>query len=129
MDPKTITLNDLGDGAAEELFQAALSQVLANIDDPNTEAKARRSISLTFSFGVEEDRRAGKIGISCSTKLAGVRPASATVFLGRHKGKLAAVAGPSQSEMFPSPIGVPVAVPGDEDEFVPRYEAGAEGGE
>lgn len=110
METREVTLGSFGDGVAEELFKAAMEQVLTNIDDPNTDPKAARSVTLRFDFKTEDDRRTSKIAVSCGTKLAGVRPASATVFIGRHDGRLSAREAPKQEDMFPQPVGRPVAV-------------------
>lgn len=110
MEPNLITLQNIGNGAAEELFQAALSAALENIDDPNTDPKAKRAVTLVFTFKTDEDRRAGYVEIACGTKLAGIRPVSTRVFIGRHEGMLAAAQAPRQEEMFPQPKGKPEIV-------------------
>ena len=42
---KQVTLENLGHGAAMEMFQAELRNVVANIVDPNTRAEAVRSMT------------------------------------------------------------------------------------
>jgi hypothetical protein len=76
MDAKTITLSSFADGAAEELFQDALRQVLRNVEDPNTDHKTRRAIGLTFVFSCDEERRVDQIETKVSTKLAGRSPST-----------------------------------------------------
>lgn len=100
---KVITLESLADGAASELWFAALTRVLENIQDPNTDHKAKRAITLTFDFTADEDRNVGNVGIQCSTKLAGVKGVNATVFFGRVEGELVAVEQPRQQDLFPNP--------------------------
>ena len=110
--PNTMTLATVGDGALEELFQAALARVLANIDDPNTAAKAKRSITLSLSFEVDENRRSSTVRLNVGTKLAGTVPHTTHVHIGQHDGALAAVEAMPQAEMFPQPHGVPREVVG-----------------
>lgn len=105
--PQLVTLSTLSDGAAEELFQAALSQLLENVQDPNTDAKAKRSILLRIDVRADENRRAAQLDIACATKLAGVRPVGTRIFLGRHQGSVAAVEQLHQEEIFPKPAGGP----------------------
>lgn len=109
-DPRMVTLASIGEGALEELFQECLRKVLSNIDDPNTDPKARRQIVMTFGITSEEDRRSAKVDMACTAKLAGAKAMSVNVFIGRHEGELAAVEAPKQEEMFPQPVGRPAAV-------------------
>jgi hypothetical protein len=105
-DPKVITLAGLADGAALELWQSALARVLENIEDPNTDAKPKRTISLDFVFSVaDEERRVGDVEVRCATKLAGVRGVKTLVYIGRHQGQLVAVEQPRQQDLFPAPGG------------------------
>ena len=43
-DFRKVSLTNLGNGAAVELFDHELQKVLANIDDPNTDPKEKRKI-------------------------------------------------------------------------------------
>src|SRR5262245_19399419 len=87
-----LSLSGIQGGAAETLFQAALARVLANIDDPNTAAAAKRQIVLTLTFKPgEEDRRSASVTVECATKLARMRPLGTIVSLSRANGALAAV--------------------------------------
>jgi hypothetical protein len=101
---RLITLEGLADGAAAELFEAALKQVLINIQDPNTGWKAPREIGLRFRFSVDEDRSVGDVEIQCQTKLAGVKGVKTNIVYGNHLGELVAVEQPRQQEFFqPAP--------------------------
>jgi hypothetical protein len=112
--PKLIRLGEIADGAAEELFQAALRQVLESMDDLNTDWRSKREITLRFTFKTTEERKAAAVAIACTTKLPSVKPVGLFVHLGRHKGHLAAVEAMKQEEMFKSPTGRPVAISGPE---------------
>lgn len=102
--PEVVTLTTLADGAALELFQRALGEVLANIDNESTDAEAKRTIRLEVTFSPDDERRLADISVKCSTKLAGIRGASTRIFMGRHKGELVAVeSNPQQAKLFPTP--------------------------
>lgn len=105
-----MTLANLGGGAAEELFAAELSAVLANIDDPNTDAEAKRTITLTVVFEPEGNRREAKVRIGCKSRLAATLPHALTVGIGMDQGKLVARPHLSQELLFPNPTGQPAPV-------------------
>jgi hypothetical protein len=98
--PTPITLGTVAEGAAEDLWSAELDRVLANIEDPNADWKTKRTITLTFTFAVNEERQVGDLTISAKTKLAGLKGRSTVVFLGRDKGRLVAVEAAHQEDMF-----------------------------
>lgn len=96
-----VTLDSIGGGALAELFGLELGRVLANIADPNTDSKARRSISINVSFKPKGERDVADVELTCSSKLAGISTVSTQVFMGRHQGKLIAVENdPRQSSLF-----------------------------
>lgn len=107
-----LTLATVGDGVAEELFQNALARILANIEDVNTDAEAKRSITLTMTFEPTADRRGAKVFVGCAMKVAGTKPHGSYVGIGRHEGELTAVEALRQEEMFPTPQGQPRIVEG-----------------
>lgn len=113
-EPRKITLESIAAGAAEELFEAAFAEALANIDDPNTDWKAKRRVTLNFTLACDEQRRTVTVEVDCGTKLAGIRSVGTTVFLGRHEGQLVGREALSQEELFPKPQGRPAAVSGGE---------------
>jgi hypothetical protein len=97
----TVTLDTIGGGALAELFDAELSRILANIADPNTDAEAKRVITLTVSFEPNRARDVADVALTCKSKLAGIMTVSTQLFMGRHKGKLIAVeSDPRQSNLF-----------------------------
>jgi len=108
--PQTVNLTNLAEGAAGELFDAAFKKVLENIDDPNTDWKKPRRITLQITVYTDELRKNGEIEVACNTKLPGVKPVNTRIFMGRHLGKLAAVEALHQEELFPQPAGRPAAV-------------------
>ena len=80
-----ISLSNLGDGAANELFERELDRVLKDILDPNTEASAQREINLKLIFKQDDERDLGATGIKVSSKLAGSRVFVTRVAFGRDK--------------------------------------------
>lgn len=82
---ESLNLNNLGNGAAAELFEKELDRVLKDILDPNTEATAQREISLKVAFKPDDDRDLGATGIKVTSKLAGSRVFVTKVAFGRDK--------------------------------------------
>ncbi len=101
-EPKLLTLSNIHHGAALEMFEGALDQVLENIKDPNTDHKAKRGIKLEFSFVTNEERNVSDVVVQCKTALAGMKGVQSFVHIGRHAGKTVAVEQPTQEEMFPT---------------------------
>lgn len=106
---KEITLSTLANGAIEELFRAAVEEVVANIKDPNTDWKAPRVITLQVKFSADEERTVGDVDIKSVTKLAGVKSVHARIYYGVHGGRAVAIAAPAQASLFPPPA-KPVAL-------------------
>lgn len=96
-----VTLANLADGAALELFQSEVGKVLANILDPNTDPKQERSITLKVAIKPDEDRVLGGVKISVSSKLAGLKGVKTNFYFGRHGGQLVATEyNPKQAGLF-----------------------------
>ena len=115
MPPREITLGTMCDGAAAELFQRSLARVLKNIDDPSTEAKAPRSITMKFKFMPDKDRRSARMVVACGEALAGVAASEHSVLIGQHEGRLVAAEALRQEDMFDQPHGKPQAVAVNDD--------------
>lgn len=81
MNYEKATLSTLGNGVAEELFQREFDLVVKDIRDVNTEAKAKRKITLEVQIEPTDNREIGEAQIKCTSKLAGVKPASATIHI------------------------------------------------
>jgi hypothetical protein len=100
-DDDRVTLTTLKDGAAVELFEAALEEVLSNIEDPNIVAKANRVINIKVTFMCGEDRDISGVAIEVDTKLAKRNAATTVVHIGRRLGALIAVEyDPRQRDIF-----------------------------
>lgn len=85
---KEATLTNLAEGAAEELFSNELAKVLANIDDPNTSATAKREITLKIVLTPHEDRRGAKVAMGATAKLAPTLAAFGTMFVANQNGEV-----------------------------------------
>lgn len=108
---RTMKLDTMCEGAATELFDAALAQVLDNIEDPMTDPKMARVITLKIILKpLSDERRSAVVSVECSAKTAGVRPVRSTVAIGRHDGQMVAVEAMKQEELFPSPAGRPTGL-------------------
>lgn len=75
-----ITLSTMKEGGVEEQFQTALLQVLRNIEDPNTDPKAKRTITVKIEITPTPDRGLLMVDAAVTSKLASNRPV-ATAFL------------------------------------------------
>jgi len=96
-----VSLETIGGGALSELFDAELSRILANIADPNTDAKATREVTIKIAFKPNAERDVADVTLKCASKLAGIQTVETRLFMGRHAGKLIAVeSDPRQSNLF-----------------------------
>lgn len=112
-----INLATIANGAALELFERELSQVLDNIVDPNTEAKAKREITIKVRFSPGEDRDIGAVDITAASKLVAANGAATQVFIGRVHGQVVAIENdPKQLQMQFDESNRPIAFTGGKDE-------------
>lgn len=66
-----VVLSNIGDGTMDEKFEKAMKDVVSNIQDLNTPAQAKRTISITIDFVPDELREQAAVAIEVKTKLAG----------------------------------------------------------
>jgi hypothetical protein len=78
-DREEITLENLKEGAAIEMFNIALEKVMQNIGDINTTLKPME-INLKVTMTPNEDRTLIGIAITCGTKLCGQEAQKVQVF-------------------------------------------------
>ena len=81
-----LNLKNIAGGAAEEVFERELKEVLKNIADVNTEAEAKRGIVMEFKFSPGPDRGSAVIEIQCRSKLAAVTKVRASMFVVKKTG-------------------------------------------
>jgi hypothetical protein len=115
-------LDTLGSGAAKEQFDHVVQQVLDNIDDPNTEWKTPRVITMKVTFLPNEDRGQGKVLVSIKPTLAPIKPFSTTVQMGKMGGQMQIK---EVDRLFPDPK--PEASGGEKKVYKITHEGGSEG--
>lgn len=103
--PKSITLATIANGSVEERFAVELDNVLRNIEDENTPAKGKRTITIQFVITPDEDRQIGEVQIGITTKLAGMRGLRRQWYFGRHAGAPIAVENHVEQDLFDSDPG------------------------
>lgn len=81
MQTEEITLTNLAGGAAEERFNEALRDVLINIVDPNTEATAERTVTLTVKLKPDDSREMAATSVDVKTKLAPPKRMPSKIFI------------------------------------------------
>lgn len=82
-----LTLDNIGEGVAGELFQRELDKVLDNILDINTDPKKVRSITLKITIRPNEDRNLGNIYVEAASNIVPNNGYASQVFMGRDKGQ------------------------------------------
>lgn len=96
-----VSLTTIKGGAAVEKFDYVLSQILENIDDPNTEADAERAITLQVKMKPSPDRDEVAYSIKVTPKFAPPKADGGMMYVGRRQGGLVAVDfNPKQPDMF-----------------------------
>lgn len=98
---ENVSLSNLCGGAIEEIFQKEWAAVLANIADINTNAEAKRKLTLELTVKPFEDRSGAQVTFSCKSKTVPVEEVKGTVFLQRRGLVMVAVPhDPKQSRLF-----------------------------
>lgn len=97
-----VTLENLGGGAASEMFQGSLEKVIENIINPNTKPDAARTITLKMKIKPDKKQRTlCVVELSCDEKLAAVMPFETAMFVGMEHGVVAATEyAPQQQTLF-----------------------------
>lgn len=105
MEEQHVSLDNLGHGAAVELFDVELQRVLENIQDENTKPTAVRTVTLTLKIKPEEDRSFAKVEMNATSKLAAVKPFPSMFYFGRKTdGEVVATEhNPKQAGLFEEP--------------------------
>lgn len=85
MEYKPVSLSTIANGAAEELFQAELQEILENIQNINTDPESKRSITIQLVFQPNDDRRILKVGVAVKKNIAAVRGAATVLYTGDAK--------------------------------------------
>ena len=78
-----VNLETFAGGALQEKFDAAMEQVLANMLDPNTPWKNKRSITVNVTFEQNEDRDDTTVDVSVISKLAAAKSIGTRMAIGK----------------------------------------------
>lgn len=81
MEQRIQKLDDLMNGAMTERFNRELATVMRNIQDPNTDPKAKRKITITLEFAPNERRDMATLKMDITSKVAASAAISQAVFL------------------------------------------------
>lgn len=97
-----ITLENLGGGAAAEMFEESLAKVIENVVNPNTKPETTRSITLCMKVKPgKKQRTLCVVELSCVEKLAPVMPFETAIFVGMDNGVAEATEyAPDQGKLF-----------------------------
>lgn len=82
---RTISLEELAEGATGERWLLEFERLLDNALDPNRDAEAKRAINLKISVKPNEKRNGGKMSIVVTSKLAPLSEISEQIHFGRHR--------------------------------------------
>lgn len=77
-----INLEKFAEGALAEKMNGALKEVLENIQDPNTDFKLKRKLTLEMTFVSGEDRELAEVSMIAKTKLAPNKPIATKIVIG-----------------------------------------------
>ena len=96
-----LSLDNICGGAVGELFNREVLEVLENIADINTDEKAKRVITLQFTFAPYKDRSGAEVECKVTSKTAPTDSVTGNVFFSKATGALKAYArDPRQDELF-----------------------------
>lgn len=86
------SITDLNEGSVDELFRREWTKVLENIQDPTTEATARRKIVIEIAVIPTTNRSMCKTIIQAKTTFAGIKADEGAVMLELTAGGVVALA-------------------------------------
>lgn len=79
---REISLDTLANGGLRERFEDGLQRLLQNIQDPNTDPKATRKLSVILTWKPDKERYAAGVGIEVKVSLADHEGLATTIFMG-----------------------------------------------
>lgn len=99
-----ISLATIRRGSAVEMVDDAIQKIMENIVDPNTDATAKRKVTLTLSFVPTNERDSAAVGISVRSSLAPQAAVETTAFISHTRDGVACVEyDPNQIGLFEEP--------------------------
>jgi hypothetical protein len=78
-----LDLNKFAGGTLQEKFNGALSEVIENLQNPNTSFKNKRGITISIGFTQNEQRNDAKITVCVTTKTSPVLPIETAMYMGK----------------------------------------------
>ncbi len=110
MDQK-LSLATIKGGAAVEMVDTALQEILENIIDPNTSATAKRKVTLTLSLAPDQERVSMHVGIDVRSSFAPHEAVGTIAFIAHTRDGVVAVENdPKQRQLFEEVTGEPAPV-------------------
>lgn len=79
MNDDRTSLLDMDMGAFKERADYEMSHVIDNILDPNTDAKKKRKLTLTFEFTPDAERKSIGVNLTVKSSLAPTNPVSTSM--------------------------------------------------
>lgn len=76
-----MTYESLGKDGLAEILDLALARLRENIDDPNTDAKKLRKVSIEIAVKPNEQRNFAEMSYAVKSTLAPVKPVNITVMI------------------------------------------------
>lgn len=87
----TKSILEMAHGAILERVDYEMAKILDNILDANTEATAKRKMTLTLTFAPDGERATVAVSATAKTTLAPTNPAVTSLYLTEREGKVQAV--------------------------------------
>ena len=79
---KDLSIDTLSEGAAVERVNLALREVFTNIQDPNTDWKKARTVTMKLTIKSNENRDIGDVVVEVDKKIAPIKPFGTMIFMG-----------------------------------------------
>ena len=106
-----LSLATIKGGAAVEMVDLALAELLENIVDPNTSATAKRKVSLTLTLAPDQERESMHVGIDVRSSFAPHEAIGTIAFIAHTRDGVVAVENdPKQRQLFEEERTGPVVV-------------------
>lgn len=80
--PPSVSVVELANGALKERLELAMTEIIDNIDDPNTSETATRELNLKISIKPFPDRRNCTYTIQVKTKLQPIKEFAGHIIVG-----------------------------------------------
>jgi hypothetical protein len=82
---KEVSILDLAKGAIQEQINLEAGRIMANIIDPNTDAKAVRKLNITITLKPDENREIVSYSAQAKSTLAPIKPISTSLIVDTDK--------------------------------------------